>query len=430
MSTPILIIGTGIAGLSAASFLRETGVDCILLEARDRVGGRIHSVPAGERWFEAGASWIHGPKKNPLMALAEAAGAVTVYDDPDELRLYDAAGNERAEKSVRKSERRLNKALRKLEGLPNESLESGLIRQFPEEMNGPLWRWMISSYLEFDLGGDARAVSALHFRDDDEFSGGDLLITNGYTRIPDFLAEELDIRLNTIVTGIKYGASGVEVQTATGEIFSADRVIVTIPLGVLQSGDVTFTPALPESHTRAVNQLAMGTVNKVYLRWAEPFWDKEQPYFGITTTDRGLFNYFLNNHPVTGEAVLITYAFGEAAPQSEEMTDNEVVALIMTNLRTVFGTDAPVPESILRSRWKGDPYARGSYSFTPAGGDSAAYLTLGEPVADRLFFAGEHTSFDFRGTVHGAMFSGVEAAGQLLERTAKSPVNNTGRPTD
>lgn len=430
MSTPVLLIGAGIAGLSAASFLREAGVDCVVLEARDRVGGRIHTVAAGESWFEAGASWIHGPTDNPLVALAEAAGVKTVYDDSDDLRLYDTEGEAWTDKSVRKAERRLNKALRKLEGQSDESLETVLHRQFPEEMDSPLWRWMIPSFVEFDLGGDAREMSSVHFSDDDEFSGGDLIVTNGYGRVPDFLAEELDVRLNTVVSAIEYGEGGVAVHTVSGETFRSDRVIVTLPLGVLQSGDVTFTPALPESHTAAIHQLAMGTVNKVYLRWAEPFWDKEQPYFGMTTKGRGLFNYFRNSHPVTGEPVLITYAFGEAARHCERMTDAAVEDIIMANLRVVFGEAVPRPERMLRTRWEADPFARGSYSFTPAGSSSKAYRKFSRPVTDRVFFAGEHTSFNFRGTVHGAMFSGVEAAGRVLERVGDLPAGKVDRPAD
>lgn len=412
---PVIIIGAGIAGLSAASFLHEAGVDSIVLEARDRVGGRIHSVATGEGWFEAGASWLHGPNGNPLVALAKSAGAETTHDDSNDLLLFDEHGQPWPDRDVRRADRRLNKDLRKLTGQVGISLQEALDRQFWQIKDDPLRSWMIPSFVEFDLGGDARELSSTDFRDDDEFPGGDLLVTNAYDRIPIYLAEELDIRLNTVVTAIDYTGEVIVVTTASGEVFTAARLICTLPLGVLQSGDVAFTPALPAELATATGNLAPGCVNKVYLRWAKPFWNTGREYLGVTGGARGTFSYFRNLLATSDQPALVTYAFGRAALATEEWPDERIMATILGNLRRMYGPEVPVPVQMLRTRWSADPFARGSYSFPPASGSSAAFRVYERPVKDRLFFAGEHTSFDYRGTVHGAMFSGVRAAGEVLE---------------
>jgi monoamine oxidase len=410
---PILIIGAGIAGLSAANFLREQGKEVVILEATDRVGGRISSDRSTSPIFERGASWLHRPKGNPLTELARAAGVELIHDDSDNFRLYDIDGSAYPEKTARKAERKLNKLLRKLKGDVNLPLGDVFYQNNPEYLGDRLWTFMLSAYLEFDLGGDISRLSSLDYNDDDEFFGTDFQITNGYDRIPAFLADGLDIRFEHIVTSIDYSGDEVVVQTAR-ETFVTDQVIIAVPLGVLKAGMIGFSPALPDRIAGPVQRLEMGTVNKFFLTWDEAFWDAEQPYFGLTTEEKGEFNYFVNLKMTTGQPALVTFTFGAAAAQSEAMSDEAVLARIMDNLKTIHGVDIPAPTSFSRTNWASDPFTLGSYTFATTGTRSTDFKAFEEAIGNKLFFAGEHTSFDYRGTVHGAMFSGVRAAGDSL----------------
>lgn len=420
LSSEIYIIGGGIAGLSAARFLHDRGVSVVVFEARARSGGRISSRELeGGGVFEEGASWIHGPEKNPITGLALAAGAGLVPSDDDNKRLYDQYGALFPTKTVRNAEALLGALLDDLGGKKHQSFATALYRRHPEMKENPLWDYLLSAFVEFDIGGDVTELSGKDFYDDEDFSGEDLLITNGYHRLTDQLALGLDVRLNRPVTGIRCSDAGVEIETTT-EVFTADRVIVAVPLGVLKAGTISFEPALPGYLNRAIDRLGFGLVNKYCCRWAEPFWDTDARYIGFTAETKGQFNLFLNHLTYSGLPVLTTYTYGQYAHTAADLPDDEVVALIMRNLRTIYGDHVPPPTEFYRTDWGGEEYTRGSYSFVPVGARSKLYDAFTGSFHNRLFFAGEHTNRDYRATVHGAYFSGVRAALEVLRVVGKS----------
>jgi len=213
--------------------------------------------------------------------------------------------------------------------------------------------------------------------------------------------------------------------TADSSTYNADYVIITIPLGVLKSSDassrVTFSPALPSATANGISQLGFGNVVKIALLfptawWAPSYGATPMHYYGLAQagTNRGLFTYFLNVHALANKTVLMTFALGAAADTAEGMSDADVWTQIRANLVKIFPNSVTVPPDapqIVRSTWRANPNAQGVYTYTAVGTSKNTITNaFGRNVGGRLFFAGEHTSASFRGTVHGAFETGQAAA--------------------
>ena len=409
----VLVIGAGMAGLATAWYLQQRGVSVRVLEGRDRIGGRIATDRSSGFPFDRGAGWIHGPRGNPLTDIAENAGANTFKTDDDSVKVYSADGVLYADSTLSDTEREFNKAVEEVmeNGAAARSFQEVFEERFPDKVGDALWTYMLSAYLEFDTGADAGRLSSLYFADDNGFRGADKMVTDGYDKLTNYLAADLDVLLNEAVQSVDHSGALVQVQTASNS-FEADYAVVTVPLGVLQSGAVAFSPALPDSHVEAANRLEMGVVNKFLLVWDAPFWDTETQYIGYTPAQRGKFNYFLNARTFSGSNALLTFTYGDYSTVAEALTDAEVQDEVMAHLREIY-PGAPDPVTFQRTRWGSDAFALGSYTFVPKGGTSADFDALAAPAGERLFFAGEHTSRAYRGTVHGAYESGLTAGRAL-----------------
>lgn len=410
----VVVIGAGIAGLAAARYLSDRGVTVTVLEAQDRLGGRMKTDYSTGLPFDEGASWIHGPKRNPITDLADEAGCKTYLTDDESLKIYKADGTPYDEDKADDAEKEYNKILKKIKGSKDRSFADVFYQEHPEYKNDDLWTYMLSAYLEFDTGGDISRLSSLDFYDDKAFRGEDLIITNGYDRIPQKMAETVDVRLNVKVNGIDYSGAMTQVST-DGETFEADYVVVAVPLGVLKKDLITFSPELPNGIQKAISDLEMGSVNKFLCIWDDAFWDKDLQYVGYTPKTKGKFNYFMNAAKFMDANALMTFSFGEYSKEIESLPNAEVQAEIMGHLRSIYGDDIPEPSQFLRTKWSSDEFTFGSYSFAANGARSTAFEAFEETVDRKLFFAGEHTDHDYRGTVHGAYLSGVREAEKVAE---------------
>ncbi|XP_050521790.1 possible lysine-specific histone demethylase 1-like isoform X1 [Daktulosphaira vitifoliae] len=282
-----------------------------------------------------------------------------------------------------------------------------------------------------------------------------LLMRNGYSCVPVALAEGLDIKLNTAVKHIHYGPNGVEVSTynprssnAAGQTYKGDVVLCTLPLGVLKQSTnqkteslpntIKFSPPLPEWKVAAIQRLGFGNLNKVVLCFDRIFWDPNGNLFGhigTTTSSRGELFLFWNLYRAP---VLLALVAGEAANVLEEATDDVITARCMLVLRGIFGTaNVPDPKETVVTRWRSDPWARGSYSFVAVGASGSDYDLLAAPVSatqsdnsdeppaldgsERIFFAGEHTIRNYPATVHGAFLSGLREGGRICDKLLGCP---------
>lgn len=413
----VIIIGAGIAGLAAAVKLKAKGFVVTVLEARDKAGGRICTDRSQALPFDMGASWIHGPNRNPISDLAAKAGASTFRTNDDSVRVYDTNGAAYSDQTLTQTERAYEDALQAVQraGATDKSFAQVFQTLHPDRLSDRLWKYLLSAYLEFDTSADITQLGSLYFDDDEMFSGADVIITNGYDRIIEHLARGLNIQLNTPVTAVQYdGSTGVQVRTAT-ETLHADYVVAAVPLGVLQQERIAFNPALPATMRTSLNNLRMGNVNKFLLEWDAPFWETHLQYIGFTPEVKGKFNYFLNLKKFSSANALMTFALGQYAYDTEQMTDAQLSQEITAHLRSIYGNSAPEPTRLRRTRWSQEPHIGGAYTFVPNGGRSADLDAVAQPLNNRIFFAGEHTHRDYRGTVHGAYLSGVREADRIID---------------
>ncbi len=411
----VVVIGAGIAGLSAAKKLKEKGATVIVLESQEKVGGRMRTDRSLGIAFDEGASWIHGPNGNPITSLATQSGANTFLTSDDSVQVFDTNGTAYTDDFITDAENQFNKALDAVRnaGTQTQSFQTIFNSLYPTKNNDRLWKYMLSAFLEFNTGGDISKLSSKFFDDDQAYKGEDVIITNGYDKVTDFLAQSLDIRLNTRVTAVNYSNTQVAV-TANGSNIDADYVIVSVPLGVLKNNVISFTPSLPTTKVTAIDNTNMGNVNKFLLTWNTPFWDTNLQYVGYTPDTKGKFNYFLNIKKFTSSNGLMTFAFGDYATVTESMTDTEIIDTIMLSLKSIYGKNIPNPSNFLRTKWGKNINTYGAYSYATNGSTSADFDVLASEVNNKVFFAGEHTERNYRGTVHGAYLSGIREADKII----------------
>ena len=418
----VIVIGAGIAGLAAARRLADLDYDVIVLEARERVGGRVWTDRSLGLPLDLGASWIHGVNGNPLTELADEINAPRVVTDYDSLTRYKSDGTEFSNQEDVDldvlSEQFYEQAAEWQDELDNDiSLQEALDlfisnKRFTREGMLNLL-YAINTELEHEYGADVSDLSLWEFDQDGELKGEDVLFPNGYDGIISALADGLDIRLGDAyaVRRVEVGESGVRVVTDAGA-FEGQAALVTLPLGVLKSGAVTFEPSLPKWKTDAISHLNMGVLNKCYLKFPEVFWDDESHLLGYVSEEKGRWCEWLNLAALLDQPILLGFNAGQFGLEIESWSDEEIVASAMSTLRTIYGNNIPNPESYLITRWGRDPFAFGSYSHIPPFASGADYDALAKPVG-RLFFAGEATHRKYPSTVHGAYLSGLRAAGEV-----------------
>jgi monoamine oxidase len=417
----VIVIGAGISGLAAARILADKNIDVIILEARNRIGGRMWTDSSLGIPLDLGAASIHGVKNNPITDLAKKFNIQTIPTDYDNFTTFDANGNELSEDAWDEMEELFDSVYAEVEEMQDDTDNDMSLQQAFDQViskrklsKEELLRlnFYIQQETSLEYGADPKDLSLWEWNQDGSLGGGEVIFPNGYNQITDVLAKSLDIRLNVIVESIHYGNGSVSVKTSSGE-FVAEKVVVTIPLGVLKQAQIKFEPPLPQSKQDAMNRLDMGVLNKVYLKFPKVFWDDEVEGFGFISEKLGEWNDWLSFAPYLNEPILMAFHGGEKGFAIENFSDEEVIADAMKTLRFLFGDSIPEPESFIITRWGKDKFSFGSYSHIPPFASGDDFDALFEPVDVVLFFAGEATHRKFPATVHGAYLSGIEV-GRLV----------------
>lgn len=424
----VIVVGAGMAGLAAAYTLAESGLAVTVLEGRERPGGRTWTAQVGGVAVDLGAAWIHGSKGNPITKLAEEAGVKTVATDYDWLALYGQNGKRITDRQVGTwytAAGKIITALDQIKAGRNASAQTSIADVLPRVEANVLGapnaalkmgvRWVFQSEIEREYGADIGELALLNWNKDDGFEGDDLIFPNGYRQLVDYVADGLDIRYGEVVTTIAHNAQGVQITTSKAT-HRADYAVITLPLGVLKAGTVRFDPPLPVTKQRAIEQLGMGTLNKVVMTFPRPFWPEEVHRLARLSEAGDVGFEYYNLIPVNGAVGLAALAGGSDARALESRPDSGMVGAALADLRTIFGESVPEPTAAAVTRWTADPFSFGSYSFMQRGATRRAYGALAAPVRNRLFFAGEATHEDYPATVHGAWLSGLRAAEEIGEQ--------------
>jgi len=232
------------------------------------------------------------------------------------------------------------------------------------------------------------------------------------------------IRVSDPVTEIHYEDAGDRcvVICRSGTVLRPKRVVVTVPLGVLKANMIKFSPPLPKLKQEAIGRLGFGLMNKLLIHFEDCFWDPDCHSFGIASPSEE-FPYWLNHLPVCGRPVLVSLYSGAFALrlQQEQWSDEKIVASACQLLRDSFGLEElpPIIDTHV-THWEKEEYIRGSYSYSHHSSFNDDVETVARPIDNRIFFAGEHTSVDEGGYVHGALNTGVAAADQVLASLTSS----------
>ena len=264
----VIVVGAGMAGIAASKELAESGYEVVILEARDRIGGRIWT---SDQWNELpldlGASWIHGTNGNPLVELAKIVQARTA--STDEYVVYSPDGK-RLKKSVRdrieQLTKTLNKGIRRAQNADHDQSIHATVQamfdgvQFTRE-DEKLVNFILNNTIEQEYAGSVTETSTWWYDDDSSFGNNDVYVLSGYKAIADHLLQSNRVLLRQTVEKIDWNAAGVTVTTNQG-LHRADRVVVTLPLGVLKTKKIQFSPGLPNEKQRAIDALGMGVLNK------------------------------------------------------------------------------------------------------------------------------------------------------------------------
>lgn len=428
-SPSVIVIGGGFAGMAAARALHDASFQVVLLESRDRIGGRVHTDYSFGFPIDLGASWLHGVcKENPLAPLIGRLGLPlyrtsgdnsVLYDhDLESYALFDMDGNQVPQDLVKKIGEAFESILKETDKVRQEYSEdmsilraiSIVFERKPELRLEGIAHKVLQWYLcrmEGWFAADADTISLKCWDQEELLPGGHGLMVRGYLPVINTLAKGLDIRLNHRVKKIVRRYNGVKVTVEDGRSFIADAAIVAVPLGVLKSNTIKFEPRLPEWKESAIADLGVGIENKIVLHFENVFWPNVE-FLGVVAETSYGCSYFLNLHKATGHSVLVYMPAGKLALDIQKMSDEAAANFAFMQLKKIL-PDASAPIQYLVSRWGMDENSLGSYSYDAVGKPHDLYERLRIPV-DNLFFAGEATSVDYPGSVHGAYSTGLMAA--------------------
>jgi monoamine oxidase len=404
----VAIIGAGAAGLGAASALENSGLSVIVLEARDRVGGRGHTIMAApDITFDLGCGWLHSADKNSFVDIANRLNFVIDKTRPPWREQSFDTGFPLQERMD------FIKAIDAFYDRAEEAAESGRDSAASKYLEpGNRWNPMIDALSTYINGSELDSVSNLDMNayEDSEINWR---VRRGYGALMAAYGAPLQVALNTQVTLIDHSGTRVRIETSKGTL-SAGKVIVTVPTNLIADEAIRFHPALP-AKVDAARGLPLGLADKVMLaldeREALP---KDGNLRGATMrTAMGSFHL----RPF-GQACIEGYFGGRFARQLEDAGNGALAAQSIDEIASLLGNDYRRKlKPLAESRWAHDPFARGSYSHALPGhaGDRAV---LAAPVDGRLFFAGEATSPNVFSTAHGARDSGERAAREVMASLA------------
>jgi monoamine oxidase len=313
----IVVIGAGVAGLAAAQALKAAGATVVVLESRDRIGGRVWTDTSWGAPIELGAAWVHGVKRNPVPALVRSGGSTLVPTNYDDQVVHTTAGVRL--KGLAPAEVQLDRIVTKMGSRPSPIAASvGAVFRASGWQSSVLNNWLVETHLtqEYGLGPAMLGAQALY--EGDWLHGGDALVKGGYNAVPNELARGIAVRLSSPAIAVSARSGQAAVTLRSGEILGADGVVVAVPLSILQRRALRIE-GLPTPARLAIDGLRMGSLEKVILQYSDRWWPQAQ-VFGVVGGPDHRWAAWFDLTELVGAPTLVGFSAATAAagrPQSD-----------------------------------------------------------------------------------------------------------------
>tara|TARA_Y100001970_G_scaffold198258_1_gene241203 strand:+ start:824 stop:2128 length:1305 start_codon:yes stop_codon:yes gene_type:complete len=421
----VVVIGAGASGIAASEKLLATGFKVILIEARDRMGGRASTRLVGSIPFDAGASWLTESQVNYLRTTADSSGVKLYPTDFNRALVQYKGVNVPVDLTefMTAVERRLTLPYMKLhireffgfrKTLPSmASILNPLLKKYGAEAAYAREIMIANEASNLDRTSIATLLSGSDSTGDDgrdPLPTDDVMINGGMQAFVISLAKKVKPSLGEAVEAIIRTEIGVSVQTTRRRI-NADAVIVTVPLGLLKAGTIQFDPRLPIEHKAAIDRLGFGILKKTCLVYPNSNWAKENHLVGLY--DSPYFNFIVNVAAIAGQPMIMALSAGDKQTAADSLSIDELATELHANIRATLGSDIPDPIDHSTTDWGNDPYALGAYSHSSLDTLGNEAEILQRPIAGRILLAGEALS-DRNGYVDGAWSDGQRAASVII----------------
>jgi monoamine oxidase len=397
----VVIVGAGCAGLAAAKRLRALGVSCRLLEAMDRIGGRAWTTTTDFGIpFDIGCAWLHAADRNPFFPDAQAAGWTLQHHDMGLDHLW--FGKRRASPAEMLAERRAEAVL--AASIENHRGTDDRLSTLVEKCHA--LRVSATFAGPMDFGADDDEISVTDFRSAAELDPN-YLAKEGFGALIHHWGSDVPVSISCPVRNIRWSGPGVTVETDKGTI-RARAVIITVSTGVLAFEDITFDPPLPEAHQEAIFDLPMGLLTKVPLK-IEGTRLGLRPFDDILMERHARHDVFFLAFPFDSD-LMVGFVGGDFAWEMEAAGQAAAIDFMTDRLVDMFGSDArrSVSHGVM-TNWGGERHVRGGYAAARPG-KAQAREVLSDPVAERIWFAGEALAGRLKQTAAGARLSGEAVA--------------------
>lgn len=418
----VIIIGAGAAGISAARNLIYNGKKVIILEARNRIGGRIHDIVTKEMGdIHLGASWLHYKGDcHILQKLLDKYKVKYMKNDAlvsnESMIIYTKDGKLSKEENDKFTKILMNlpKNIRRY-GKKNPKLTvTEVVTLISKKYN--YTKGLINSLITRAFEHCSMNADIMLAKEFDGWEPNGYFIKDGFGKLINNLVKDIPIKLNSIVKIIEQTKKNIIVTTGK-KSYTCDYVISTIPTGVLQSELVEFKPALPKEKITALKHLDSGNHEKIFLQFPYVFWDKNVEVFQYSAdNNRGACTQWYNIL-LKAENKNILYA-NISGPdiQYAKKSDHELKKISMNVLKKMFGDDIPDPDSMYVTRWSLDKYTLGGpYAHPTKNGTMEDLSTIGKPFG-KIHFGGVDTSKDETETVEAAILSGLRTSREILDK--------------
>ena len=426
-------------GIAAAKTFHEHGFhNFIIIEAEDRIGGRVKTSEFGGTHVETGAHWIHSYKGNPLHELAKEMGVRGKETDYDSITFRDNNSNNVTKQSLGLY-KVFSHAVQKVRNMSTSVSENDgpdMSLKYAFKMHGwkstnPIAMAIEHFAIDYMIGYSFQLSSLKNDADLLAPAKEDLHLgfPDGYSTLIDRMASDFltvkdsPLKLGEEVNSITYGNDTVSVQTKAGNTYKGNAALVTFSIGVLQQECIQFKPQMPHWKKQAIFRQHVAQYSSVYLKWPSsvtPFWDNTE-FIVYATGRKGYYSVWHNLEAAglypNGTNILEVAMTGPEAERIHTLTDKQILAEATDVLQNMYGKHIPKPTEIHFERWLTDPLYHGAFAYRSYDYTKGDLEALGAPLGN-LFFGGEAHA-DYTGFVHGAYLNGIQRANEILARLYK-----------